>query len=206
MRRLLVLAGIAMLAGCAATGKPAAFLDAKVVWRNDRGSDWMLRPDREWINERNNPRLQGALGLEWPHQIDCPFIATGTDALKWVHLGCAWRFGKRKPGRLFGFCGDVALIHQVDELSSWWLRTDKQHVKPPSVIAQQYRDTPGAKWTGQNPFYHLRAGLCWDHKIRCPMIATGRSMFQGAPFESEDNAPDLYWSALECGKRWGGLN
>ncbi len=78
------------------------------------------------------------------------------------------------------------MIHQSDRWSSWWLSTDRKD------------------WQGHNPFNHFRIGLRLPRKWKCPVLASGRSAFQGAPFESEDNAPDLYWSHLECGKRWGG--
>jgi hypothetical protein len=195
MKKLLLLF---LLSGCASS----PFIDTKLVIQNNRGSDWMLRPQREWINDNNNPRLHVVVGLEWGHQIDCPYIASGTDKLRWVHIGCAKAWGK-KEGLFFEF----ALIHQVDSLSSWWLRTDRAPYDGPdearALYSRGYYDN-GDRWTGQNPFYHLRVGLRWKHKVKCPVIATGRSMFQGAPFESEDGAPDLYWSQLECGKRWGG--
>ena len=182
LRRWLPVACVVLMMGCASVGQPAVYLDTKIVWQNDEGSDWMVRPEREWIDETNNPRFHAHLGLAWQHNVDCPYIATGTDALKWLHIGCSKGWGSKENRPFF----EYAVIHQVDSQSDWYLSTDRKD------------------WQGHNPFNHFRLGWRWKHKIRCPVIATGRSMFQGAPFESEDDAPDLYWSHLECTKRWGG--
>lgn len=170
------------LVGCASS----PYLDTKLVYQHNAGTDWMLQPEREWINTTNNPRIHIALGLEWEHQLDCPYIASGTDVLGWVHLGCAKTFGTYKPTRRFDFFGRIDVIHQVDRWSSGWLSTNRKD------------------WQGHNPFIHFRIGLLWKHNVRCPVYATGKSIFQGFPFESENNNPDLYWSLFECGRRWGG--
>ena len=174
---------IPFFSGCASV---EPYVDTKLVWQHNIGSDWMLRPSRPWINTRNNPRLHVALGLEWKHQIDCPVISTGTDALRWVNLSCGKTFGSYKPKRTFNIFGEAHIIHQVDDLSSWWLRRER------------------TDWMGHNPRLYLRAGLQWDHKIKCPIWASGTSIFQGWPYEHETGAPELDWTNFECSKRWGG--
>jgi len=175
---------LATLAGCASSAKP--FIDTKLVVQHDSGSDWMLRPERRWIADNNNPRLHVVGGLEWKNGIDCPWIATGTDQLRWINLGCGMTFGRYAPYRKLNLFGEVHIVHQLDQHSSWWLRRER------------------TDWMGHNPRLTLRGGLQWGHKIKCPMIASGTSIFQGAPFESESNAPELYWFNFECSKRWGG--
>ena len=169
------------LFGCASS----PYLIVKGVYQHDRGSDWVLQPERKWINGSNNPRLHIQAGLEWENNLDCPYIASGTDQLRWVHLGCAKTFGSYDSNKRFNFFAQLDIVHQVDSLTSSILSTDMK------------------AWSGHNPFWHFRGGLIWK-KWKCPVIATGRSMFQGLPFESEDMAPDLYWTHVECGRRWGG--
>ena len=190
-------------------------MDLKVAYQNDRGSDWMLRSDREWV--RNGPTsLQAAVGVEWDNNIDCPFIAVAYQTLNWTHIGCAKSFGgKPKRGLVRPFL-QVDLRHQVDSLSSWWLRTDHPDItgmdfpKDEPIVQYNRAYQNGTKWTGANPFYHLRIGLEWkrisEFRVKCPVIATGRSLTQGFPYESEHNGKqaDLYWSHLECQVRIGG--
>ncbi len=184
MKKAIILTALVItLMGCA-SAKP--YLDTKLVVQHDRGSDWMLRPERPWIADNNNPRLHVAAGLAWKNQFDCPYIATGTDALRWVNIGCGKTFGSYKPERRFNLFGEAHLVHQVDYWSSWWLQRER------------------TAWMGHNPRLYVRVGLQWDHKIKCPMIASGTSIFQGAPFEKETGAPELYWTNFECNKRWGG--
>jgi len=218
MRYLLI--ALVLLSGCASvTEKAEPYFDMKVVWQNDSGSDWMLRSARPWVDD-GRFRYQAAVGLEWDHNIDCPFLAVSYQSLNWTQIGCAKSFGGKPKGLVKPFL-QVDLRHQVDELSDWWIRTDH-----PDLRKERFQDSSssdimrynaayqnGVKWTGQNPFYHLRLGLEWklighkNHKIfrfKCPVIATGRSLTQGAPLESEKGAPDLYWSHLECRVRMGG--
>lgn len=50
---------------------------------------------------------------------------------------------------------------------------------------------------------HLRAGYDWG-AVTCPQIATGKSLFQGAPVEIDEGEPDIYWVNIECSARfWG---
>jgi uncharacterized protein YceK len=224
MRLLLV--ALVLLSGCASvTERAEPYFDMKVVWQNDSGSDWMLRSSRSWVND-GKIRYQAAVGIEWDHNIDCPFLAVSYQSLNWAHIGCAKSWGG-KPDKLVKPFFQVDLRHQVDSMSDWWLRTDHPDLRKthPDLVRQNpntdivrynaaYHDR-GIKWTGQNPFYHLRLGLEWkmtgheSHKIfrfKCPVIATGRSLTQGFPYESENNGrqADLYWSHLECRVRMGG--
>ncbi len=222
--KILLIALALLVSGCTSTkayfGQPTPYFDAKVVWQNDSGTDWMLRSARPWVDD-GRIRYQAAVGVEWQHNVDCPFLAVSYQSLNWTHIGCAKSFGGKPDthDKLVRPYIQIDLRHQVDSLSSWWLRTDH-----PDLTGKAYAaDDPirryntayqnGIKWTGQNPFYHLRIGLEWrrfghrNHKIfraKCPTIATGRSLTQGAPLESEKGASDLYWSHLECQVRFGG--
>jgi hypothetical protein len=183
MKTLLITA-LLTLSACASE----PYLDAKIVWQHNSGSDWMLRPNREWINDRNNPRMHIALGLAWKNDLDCPYIATGTDVLKWRHVGCSKLFGT-KPNKNHRWFIETALVYQIDSQTDWWLRTDR------------------TDWQGVNPFFHLRGGVIWENEgpasFKCPMIATGRSVTQGFPLhsESKEGETDLYWTNIECGGR-----
>ena len=182
----------------------------------------MLRSDREWVRN-SQTTLQAAVGVEWQHNVDCPFIAASYQTLNWVHIGCAKSWGgkpERKNSIVRPFI-QLDLRHQVDSLSDWWLRTDHPDISgmgfPEDQPIVQYNNAyqNGTKWTGANPFYHIRLGLEWkrmghkNHKIfraKCPTVATGRSLTQGFPYESENNGrqADLYWSHVECQVRIGG--
>lgn len=81
---------------------------------------------------------------------------------------------------------EVKIVHHIQPWMDWMLKDERK------------------SWMGHNPRIHFELGLEWEHKISCPVFVTGTSIFQGAPFESESNAPELYWAHLECGKRWGG--
>lgn len=188
-----------------AVESPSVYAEGKAYYQHDRGSDWMLRPERSYIDDRNNPRYHLHLGLEWARQIKCPFVSTGTDALEWVHVGCSkdwdWWEGEHVT---IGF--QLALIHQIDRWSNYYLRTDKHDLTPPDPQAQRWADS-GARWTGQNPFYHMRLRFKWDDWS--VNLVTGRSLTQGFPMEKETNSdgstePDLYWSGVELVYQWGG--
>lgn len=227
--KALMLLILLVLSGCASiTENAEPYWDTKVVWQNDSGSDWMLRSARPWVDD-GRWRVQFGPGIEWDGGWDCPYLMTAPfQSLNWVHIGCGKRWGglpEKKMGKVF-FSFD--LRHQVDSMSDWWLRTDHPdirktnpdfvHANPHAPIVRYnaaYHDK-GTKWTGANPFYHLRLGVEWKrivehntHKLfrfRCPVIATGRSLTQGFPYESENNGrqADLYWSHLECNARFGG--
>lgn len=218
--RIPIILVLAILSGCASTMEKAEpYFDVKVVWQNDRGSDWMLRSDRPWVRD-SQWRTEMGVGIEWDKGWDCPYLQVAQfQSLNWTHIGCGKRWGglpSEKKAKLF-FALD--LRHQVDDLTDWWLRTDH-----PDMTDKVLEDTDiwrysnaynnGTKWTGQNPFYHLRLGVEWRRivkhngrglfRVRCPVLATGRSLTQGYPKESEDGAPDLYWSQIECNARFGG--
>ncbi len=165
-----------LLMGCAS----APYLDMKASFQHNRGSDWVLQPERKWGPGESESRLAIAAGLEWDHQIDCYVESVLFGPWNRTSVGCAKRFGRvrgvNKPGLFF----EAHIEHQFDSLTSPFLRTDQK------------------QWQGHNPFMTLRAGVVWGHQIRCPAISSGKSVFQGAPFESEDHAPDLYWVNVDC--------
>lgn len=182
MKALLILSAL-MLTGCASS----PFLDMKAVAQHDSGSDWVLQSERPWTADKSEGRLHLAAGLEWDNQIDCPYIEViMVGPWDWMGIGCTKRIGSMKEGRLLNGFLAGSLVHQVDSRTSEFLGTDQK------------------QWQGHNPFMHVRFGLQWKYKIRCPVIATGKSVFQGAPFEKEEGEPDLYWMNVECGKRFGG--
>ena len=180
--RILLLVIVLLLHGCASS----PYVEGKLVYQHDRGSDWVLQSERKWTPDESEMRLHVSVGLEWDRNISCPYVETIVSGpWDWTGIGCSWRFGgnKGKEGR--GFYIEPSLIHQVDSETSPFLRTDQK------------------QWQGHNPFAHLRIGYRFNG-FRCPVIATGKSLFQGAPFESEEGAPDLYWTNVECGARfWG---
>jgi hypothetical protein len=214
------------LSGCASiTENAEPYFDTKVVWQNDSGSDWMLRSARPWVND-GKWRIQFGVGLEWDKGWDCPYLQSASfQSLNWVHLGCGKRWGGN-PDKLASLFVQLDLRHQIDSLSDWWVRTDHPDLRQTHPdLTENYPNEPivrynaayhdrGVKWTGQNPFYHLRMGVAWKRTVRhngnslfrfrCPVAASGRSLTQGFPKESEDGAPDLYWFHLECNARFGG--
>lgn len=80
--------------------------------------------------------------------------------------------------------GEVKIVHHYQPWMDWMLKDDRKD------------------WMGNNPRIHFRVGWEWEHKIDCPVLSTGTSLFVGAPLA--ENAPELYWAHFECGKRWGG--
>ena len=184
MRALAIIVAL-LLAGCAS--KPSAYFDSKFVFQHDRGSDWVLQSERSWTPAESETRLHITGGLEWMYQIDCPYVEVILSG-PWdqMFLGCSKRFGKIGKNKNYTFFFEPAIVHQVDNRTSAFLRTDQK------------------QWQGHNPFMHLRGGIRWKNGMRCPVIATGKSVFQGAPFEKEEHAPDLYWTNFECGIRLGG--
>lgn len=95
--------------------------------------------------------------------------------------GCASEltyFGKPEP------FAEVKIVHNIQSWSDWMLKDDRKD------------------WMGNNPRIHGSIGLEWNHKIDCPVLTSGTSLFVGAPFKS--NGPELYWATLSCEKRWGG--
>jgi hypothetical protein len=178
---------VPLLAACGSS----PYLDSKFVWQHDRGSDWVLQPERPWVcgnkaSCESETRLHITAGLEWNNRLDCPYVETILMG-PWDQMlvGCSKRFGTYNGKRTWNLFIEPAIVHQVDGRTSEFLRTDQ------------------TQWQGHNPFVHLRAGV-EGGGMRCPVVATGKSLFQGAPFEREEGEPDLYWVNLECGVRfWG---
>ncbi len=159
-----------LLSGC------APFVEVGVGYQIDRWSDWVLQPERAWVNDE--PLYTFSAGLEWKDHVDCPSIDIVSGAYEQAFLSCSKRFGGK-------FFSNVQLKHQINSRTSDFLQTDQK------------------QWQGHNPFLHLRIGYDWGG-VKCPQIATGKSLFQGAPFESETGNPDLYWTNLECSVRFFG--
>lgn len=169
------------LTGCASS----PYLEMKFVYQVNPMSDWVLQTERSWTPDESETRLHLNVGLEWDDALNCPYVERIFSG-PWDHLliGCSKRFGKQVGTNTRLFI-EPAILHQVDSQTSEFLRTDQK------------------QWQGHNPFVHLRLGVKY-RGFRCPVIASGKSLFQGAPFEREDHAPDLYWTNIECGVRiWG---
>lgn len=172
-----------LLMGCA--NSPATpYGGYKFVAQHSRGTDWVLQKEREWTPNESVTGAHIFAGLEWKHRIRCPYVNyVAHGAFDQVLIGCSWQFGTWGD-KDWGFYAEPAIVHQVDSETSWFLRTDQK------------------QWQGHNPFLHLRLGIELAG-FNCA-IASGKSVFQGAPFESEDNNPDIYWTNFECGVQvWG---
>lgn len=163
-----------ILSGCGTT----PFVDGRVSYQIDPWSDWVLQPEREWTGDQSEVRFNLIGGLSWGSW-DCPYIDVMIVG-PWdqFFIGCSKTFGKER------FYGSLQLMHQVDSRTSDFLNTDEK------------------RWQGHNPFLHFRGGMQFmDKRLRCG-LATGKSLFQGAPFEREEGNPDLYWTNVECGYRF----
>ena len=175
--RLAIVTLLFLLTGCASS----PFVEARVAYQIDRWSDWVLQSERDWVSDEP-VHLRLVAGLEWDKGIDCPYVDVMM-AGPWNQsfIGCSKQFGKKH------WYAQTQLMHQIDDHTSAFLRTDQK------------------QWQGHNPFFHLRFGAQWrGGKVKCPTIASGKSLFQGAPFESEDGNPDLSWVNVECSTRfWG---
>lgn len=180
MRYLAILSLLFFVTGCAYT---SPYGEVRAEYQINSWSDWVLQPEREWTPERDEMRLHLQAGLQWKNGWECPFVDTMiTGPWDQMFIGCSKTFGWKRS------YVSALLMHQVDERTSEFLRTDQK------------------QWQGHNPFLHVRAGFSWkDDKYRCPGIATGKSLFQGAPFEQEEGEPDLYWTTVTCAVRFGGL-
>ncbi len=163
-----------LFTGCAST----PYVDMRVAIQVDRMSDWVLQPERDWTPDKSQERINLQVGLDWG-TLSCPYIDTMING-PWdqMFIGCSKRFGKK-------FFFEPSLLHQVDSRTQEFLRTDQK------------------QWQGHNPFIHLRVGYNINPAFHCGVVS-GKSLFQGAPFEREEHAPDLYWTNVECGVRlWG---
>ena len=167
---------ILLLSGC------ATFVETRAAYQVDPWSDWVLQKERPWTPARSEVRVNLIAGLAWDRGIDCPYFdVMMVGPWDQLFIGCSKIFG---TGRWYL---QTQILHQIDNRTSDFLQTDQK------------------QWQGPNPFFHLRMGAQWQEgRIKCPTIATGRSLFQGAPFEKEEGSPDLYWVNLECSIRWGG--
>lgn len=171
MRYLFVLMVLA-ITGCGAT----PYADVRFSYQIDGMSDWVLQPERDWVEDRL-VSLSLQAGAEWDKS-QCYVDTILVGGWDQVFAGCSYRFGSK-------WYIEPALMHQIDSLSSDFISTDEK------------------QWQGHNPFMHLRAGYAINPAFRV-QIATGKSLFQGAPFESEDGNPDLYWTNIEFAYRIGG--
>lgn len=178
MRHLLLLSFL-ILSACGST----PYIGYKFVVQHNRGSDWVLQPEREWASEDIDHRFHVMAGLEWKNGYECGFEHT-LRGYQWNALQCSKRFGASKGT---GFYFKPSIVHQIDSHTDWFLRTDEK------------------RWQGENPFIHLRVGYRYNG-FRCPVIATGnsyRSFASGKAFGGSGE-PDLYWTNVECGVRFFG--
>lgn len=172
MKNLVVIGAVVFLTGCA-TASP--FFDFTVARQINGMSDWVLQPEREWTSTQQI-QFHSSLGVAWDNGSEC-YLRNVIGPWNQTFVGCAKSFYTPK-GRFFV---KPELLHQVDSQTSTFLRTNQK------------------QWQGHNPFIHLRAGVKYK-ALKC-QVATGKSVFQGAPFEGEDGEPDLYWTNIECGVR-----
>ncbi len=179
--RLVLLAILSVFVmGCAST----PYVDMKVVHQIDSWSDWVLQPERKWMEDSEDYGIRVTVGTEFAKERECfvEFAATGTEQM---FVGCGQRFGWRGSHEPTGWYAEPSIRYQVDTRTTEFLRTDQK------------------QWQGENPFIHLRVGYK-RNGIRCPVVATGKSLVSGAPFSNEDTSPDIYWTNVECGVRmWG---
>lgn len=175
---------VVLLAGCASFEsfqEPDPYAELRFAWQINAWSDWVLQPDRPWTPDDDEARLHLQVGVEWDNRVSCFGESMLVGPWSQAFLGCSKMFGAKDER---GFFVQPELRHQLDSLTSDFLQTDQK------------------QWQGHNPFVHLRVGYRLSG-FRCG-IATGKSLFQGAPFEREEGAPDLYWTNVECGYRFGG--
>lgn len=178
------------LGGCANLGSPSPYVEGKFTYQINSWSDWVLQPERPWIcgdkpGCENEHRLHLEVGLEWKKRVDCPYFESMlVGEYSWGGIGCSIAFGKKFGESPWGGYLEPAIVHQLDSHTSDFLQTDQN------------------QWQSHNPYIHLRGGV--EGGGFYFGLATGRSIFQGAPFESEENNPDIYWTNIELGVRfWG---
>lgn len=165
-----------LLSGCASS----PYVEVRFAEQINGMSDWVLQPEREWTAPESQTRLHLQAGLEWSGNVDCYAESMVVGPWDQVFIGCSKRFGER-------FFAQPKLMHQVDSQTSPFLRTDQK------------------QWQGHNPFLHLRVGYQINPAFAVG-ISTGKSLFQGAPFEGEDGEPDLYWTNIDISARLFGKN
>ncbi len=163
-----------LLTGCAST----PYVEVRMAGQIDGMSDWVLQPDRDWTPEESETRLHLQVGVEWDGNVDCYADSMIVGPWSQLFIGCSKRFGE-------SWFVQPKLMHQVDARTSDFLQTDQK------------------QWQGHNPFVHVRFGYQINPAFACG-ISSGKSLFQGAPFEREEHAPDLYWTNVDCSARlWG---
>jgi len=172
MKNIAVIALAMLLTGCA-TASP--FFDFTVARQINGMSDWVLQPEREWTKSEEL-QFHSSIGVAFGNNNQC-YLKNIIGPYTQTFIGCSKAFYTPK-GRFFI---QPELLHQVDAQTDKFLRTNQK------------------QWQGHNPFVHLRAGV--QYKVLRCQVATGKSVFQGAPFEGEDGEPDLYWTNIECGVR-----
>ena len=168
-----------LLSGCASS----PYLEPKFEWQIDSWSDWVLQSERPWTPDEHEPFLKIETGLAWDYGIDCPAIEwNAVGPWEQMFVACWWHWGgKQKSVRpIVG----VGLMHQIDSRTEDFLNTDQN------------------QWQSHNPFLHLRAGVSvYDLNV---YLRTGKGLLQGAPFESENDNPDIYWTNFGVSYRfWG---
>lgn len=165
-------------AGCS-TASP--FIEGRMAYQINPWSDWVLQPERRWTPDESETRLHVLAGLEWDNNVSCFGDSMLVGPWSQTFIGCAKMFGSESER---GWFIQPELRHQVDSLTSDFLGTDQK------------------QWQGHNPFLHVRAGYRLSgFRLN---LATGKSLFQGAPFEREEMNPDLYWTNIEVSARFGG--
>ncbi len=174
MKLVALIGMLFLLIGCA-TSEP--YLELRVAYQIDPWSDWVLQPERDWTPDSES-RMNLQAGLEWDNNVSCYVDSMIAGPWDQMFIGCSRSFGKK-------WFIETALVHQVDSRTQEFLRTDQK------------------QWQGHNPFFHVRVGYNINPAFRCN-IATGKSLFQGAPFEREEGAPDIYWVNAECSGRFKG--
>lgn len=175
MRYLILL----LLTGCSYT---MPYLEPKAEYQFDSWSDWVLQSERPWTPEESEPFLKLETGLEWSYGISCPsweFNITGP--WEQMFIGCWWHY--RPSGTIKPFFG-AGVMHQIDSRTDDFLGTDQR------------------QWQGHNPFIHVKAGAS-AYGLNL-YLRSGKSIFQGAPFESEAHNPDLYWTNFGISYRFFG--
>jgi hypothetical protein len=163
-----------LLSGCAST----PYVEMRMAYQIDPWSDWVLQPERKWTPAESEVRIHLQAGLEFDKNVDCYVDSMIVGPWSQAFVGCSKRFGS-------GFFVTPKLMYQVDDLTSDFLNTDQK------------------QWQGPNPFLHLRVGYQINPAFAVG-LSTGKSLFQGAPFEKEEHNPDLYWTNVDVTARlWG---
>jgi len=169
------LVALLFISSCASS----PYVDFRMEQQIDGMSDWVLQPERPWTADESEVHVNLRVGLEWSKGLKCPYVDSMiVGPWNQVFVGCSKSFQTEKRR----FYIEPAIVHQIDSQTSGFLGTDQK------------------QWQGHNPFIHLRVGVNINPAFYCG-VSSGKSLFQGAPFESESNNPDLYWTNVGCGAR-----